>query len=132
MNEGFRREWEVVKYDGIGYMGGEYSTFRIQDKDNKEELIELDNIVDANVLCDYLNELEEKKSYNVKLDFIVNLLFDILCHVDVHYEAELLGYKLGEAEQLGFNITPSKSWDYEVTDYEIARKSEEFIKEYKR
>lgn len=74
-------------------------------------------------------ELEEESScesdeLNKKLDFIVNLLFDIYCHSDIHY-VELLGGKLGRAEKLGFNIEPSKTWDYDVEQYEFYRKNEE-------
>lgn len=60
--------------------------------------------------------------YNLdeKLNFIVNLLFDINCYVDVHYN-ELLGMKLGKAERLGFNIEPSKDWDYDKHSYEFWR-----------
>lgn len=53
-----------------------------------------------------------------KLDFIVNLLFDIYCHVDVHHN-ELLGGKLARAENLGFNVEPSKTWDYDKSQYEF-------------
>lgn len=63
------------------------------------------------------NKTKEEK----KLDFIVNLLFTIRCHVDVHYN-ELLGYELAEAENLGFNIEDSKTWDYNKEEYEFKKK----------
>lgn len=69
--------------------------------------------------------LIEKSDLDEKLDFIVNLLFDVYCHCDVNYE-ELLGSKLARAESLGFNVEPSKSWDYDESSYESwKRKLEE-------
>ena len=65
--------------------------------------------------------LIEKSDLDKKLDFIVNMLFDVYCHCDVHYE-ELLAGKLAKAESLGFNITPSKSWDYDKSSYEFWKK----------
>ena len=65
-----------------------------------------------------------------KLDFIVNRLFDILCHVDVHYEHELLGFMLGKAEMLGFNIQESQTWDYNESNYMFARNCKEYLEEY--
>ncbi len=66
------------------------------------------------------------KCYNLdeKLNFIVNLLFDINCYVDVHYN-ELLGMKLGQAERAGFNIEPSKDWDYDESSYEFWRNNDD-------
>lgn len=61
---------------------------------------------------------------DTKLDFLINLLFDINCNVDVHYN-ELLGMKLGKAERLGFNIEPSKTWDYDESSYEFWRNCED-------
>lgn len=84
-------------------------------------------------MADKLNEFLEKENNKteLKLDFIVNLLFTIYCHVDVH-SVEMLGYYLGEAEQLGFNVAPSKSFDYEEDSYEYARKHKKAIEEYMR
>ena len=45
----------------------------------------------------------------MKFNYVVNLLFDIFCYVDVHYE-EILEYKLRDAEENGFNVEPSKRW----------------------
>ena len=53
-----------------------------------------------------------------KLNFIVNMLFDIYCHVDIHYE-EMLGRKLAEAEHYGFNVERSKRWDYSMEQYTL-------------
>lgn len=63
----------------------------------------------------------EKSDLDNKLDFIVNLLFDVYCHCDVHYN-ELLSYKLAEAESVGFNVEPSKTWDYDKSSYEFLKK----------
>ena len=87
--------------------------------------IELPYYVEKDNSSDIIEELQ------VKLDFILNLLFRVYCHCDVHY-GELLGYFLGEAEQLGFNITPSKTWDYNESDYEFARSNPESIEDYDR
>ena len=65
--------------------------------------------------------MTEKSDLDKKLDFIVNLLFDVYCHCDIHYE-ELLANKLAKAEILGFNIEPSKSWDYDKSSYEFWKK----------
>ena len=65
--------------------------------------------------------LIEKSDLDKKLDFIVNMLFDVYCHGDVHYE-ELLAEKLAKAESLGFNVEPSKSWDYDKSSYEYWKK----------
>ena len=51
-------------------------------------------------------------------------MFDINCYVDVHYE-ELLGMKLGKAEREGFNIEPSKDWDYDKSSYEFWRNEDD-------
>lgn len=67
-------------------------------------------------------KIDENKTKSEKqLDFIVNLLFDIYCHSDIHYE-ELLSKKLAEAESLGFNVEKAKSWDYDKSDYEFWKK----------
>lgn len=65
--------------------------------------------------------LIEKSDLDKKLDFIVNMLFDVYCHCDVHYN-ELLGSKLAKAENLGFNVEPSKRWDYDKSSYESWKK----------
>ena len=65
--------------------------------------------------------LTEKSDLDEKLDFIVNLLFDINCYCDVHYN-ELLAGKLAKAESLGFDINPSKNWDYDKSSYEFWKK----------
>ena len=65
--------------------------------------------------------LIEKSDLDKKLNFIVNMLFDVYCHRDVHYE-ELLAKKLAKAESLGFNVEPSKSWDYDKSSYEYWKK----------
>ena len=84
-------------------------------------------------MADKLNKFLEKENnkFEVKLDFIMNFLFTIYTHVDVH-SVEMLGYYLGEAEQLGFNVAPSKSFDYEEDSYEYARKHKKAIEEYMR
>lgn len=86
---------------------------------------------DADMICYEVNKFLEKenKQKDLKLDFILNLLFTIYAHLDVN-SVELLGYELGKAEQLGFNIEPSKSLDYEKDSYEYARKYKGAIKEY--
>lgn len=63
----------------------------------------------------------EKSDLDKKLDFIVNLLFDVYCHCDVHYN-ELLAGKLAKAESVGFNVEPSKNWDYDESSYEFWKK----------
>ena len=63
----------------------------------------------------------EKSDLDKKLDFIVNLLFDVYCYCDVHYN-ELLGSKLARAESLGFDIESSKNWDYDKSSYEFWKK----------
>ena len=63
----------------------------------------------------------EKSDLDKKLDFIVNLLFDIRCYSDVHYE-ELLGAELAMAESLGFNVEKSKTWDYDESQYIFKKK----------
>ena len=60
--------------------------------------------------------MTEKTDLDKKLDFIVNLIFDVYCHCDVHH-IELLGSKLAQAERLGFNVEPSKTWDYDEEQY---------------
>lgn len=65
--------------------------------------------------------LTEKSDLDKKLDFIVNLLFDVYCHCDVHYN-ELLAGKLAKAESVGFNVEPSKTWDYDKSSYEFWKK----------
>ena len=76
--------------------------------------------------------MSKNNDFDKKLDFIVNLLFDILCRVDVHYQYELLGYLMGEAEQLGFNIEPSKTWNYNKEDYKSAKELDVFMEKYER
>lgn len=63
----------------------------------------------------------EKSDLDKKLDFIVNLLFDVYCYCDIHYE-ELLAGKLAKAESVGFNVEPSKRWDYDKSSYEFWKK----------
>ena len=58
---------------------------------------------------------------NNKLDFIFNMLVDIKAYTDVHYEHEMMGYELGEAELLGFNVEPSKTWEYCGESYEFSK-----------
>lgn len=88
--------------------------------------VELPYYVEKDNSVDIISE-----ELQVKLDFIVNLLIDVYCHVNVHY-VEMLGYLLGEAEQLGFNIAPSKTWDYDESIYEFARNNPEIIEDYDR
>ena len=100
---------------------------------DKDIPINLQGIVNhLNTLYDENQRLKSEFGYNIikcynldeKLNFIVNLLFDINCYVDVHYE-ELLGMKLGKAEREGFNIEPSKDWDYDKSSYEFWRNEDD-------
>lgn len=77
---------------------------------------------DADVLELLDIHIENNKTLKEKqLDFIVNLLFDIRCYSDVHYN-ELLGGELARAEALGFNVEDSKNWDYDEENYEFWKK----------
>lgn len=77
---------------------------------------------DADILELLGIEIEDNKTkYEKQLDFIVNLLFTIRCHSDIHYN-ELLARELATAEHLGFDIEESKSWDYDKSDYEFWKK----------
>lgn len=90
-----------------------------------ETIIRLLNAVipnDADILELLGIEIENNKTKEEKqLDFIVNLLFTIRCHSDVHYN-ELLGSELAIAEHLGFDVEKSKNWDYDKSQYEFRKR----------
>lgn len=96
-----------------------------------ETVVDLLNHVipnDADILELLDIHIENNKTLEEKqLDFIVNLLFTIRCHADVHYE-EMLARELAEAESVGFNVEDSKTWDYDKSDYEFWRKHMDELK----
>lgn len=96
--------------------------------DEKKQLVEENERLQKDLIEN--NPSNIKLELDVKLDFILNLLFDIRCYNSVHYEEEALGYDLGKAEQLGFNIEPSKKWDYDKEQYEFSRNHRGYYDEY--
>ena len=77
-----------------------------------------------NITCE-LEKEDESSNLDKKLDFIVNLLFNVYGHVDVHHK-EVLGSKLAMAEHLGFDVTLAKEGDYDESSYNFW-KNDEFL-----
>ena len=101
----------------------------LKEKENLIHLLELEKRLQDNDDAPFRYDLFKVSDLDSKLDFIVNLLFTIRCHVDVHYN-ELLGSELAIAELLDFNVNKSKTWDYDKESYNFKKSDATALKDY--